>query len=119
MREWIVGMTMTLYTAECCTKHCFPHGVYPVDDRSVPEFFIIRSSFVVGHRITLESCCYVIVVGCTGHHITSNLLREKLVVWFVVVEGPDQPIAVFPYRSRFILFISFCVCIPRKVEPHG
>src|SRR5690606_29898018 len=50
------GMAMTLDTSEGCSMPYLPGCVHPVDDGGDSKFFIVRSTFVVVHRIPMESC---------------------------------------------------------------
>ena len=57
----IIGVAVTLYTADCCSLPDFKSCIDPVDDSIYPEFFVIGSSFVIGHRIAVEGGCQDLV----------------------------------------------------------
>src|SRR5947207_15023018 len=53
-----------------------------------------------------------------GQQIARQLLNDELIVWKIAIERVNHPVAVRPDSRPFvILFISFCVCIARQVQP--
>ncbi|MNV63016.1 hypothetical protein D3C71_1555920 [compost metagenome] len=47
--------------------------------------------------------------------IPGNLLGNKLIIGFVLVEGFNYPVPVFPNLSAAIRFITFGICIPSYI----
>ena len=55
-----------------------------------------------------------------GQQIARQLLNDELIVWKIAIERVNHPVAVRPDSRPFVvLFISFCVCVARQVQPDG
>src|SRR5579871_5488765 len=54
MPERIIWMTMALHTRKCSSHQRFPRGIDAIEHGRRTKFFIVRSAFVVCHRIAMK-----------------------------------------------------------------
>src|SRR5690606_27973713 len=115
-------MAMTLDTSEGCSMPYLPGCVHPVDDGGDSKFLIVRSTFVVVHRIPMESCSDQLFItresAGSFQYITGYWFDGKLIERLVFLEVTDDVISKFPNDPGTISFVPFRVGVARQIHPH-
>ncbi len=108
--------------ALCAThRQSHPHlhrRIHSIDDGRHPEFFIVRSSFAVGHRVAVKRRGQLLLRRRLRQQVARQLLDRELVEWHVPIPGIDHPIAIPPDDARRILRVASGVGVSGQIQPH-
>src|SRR5712672_2158720 len=69
--ERIVRMAVALHAGKGRSHHSFPRGVHAIQGGGCSEFFILRSSFIIGHGVAMEGGGNVLVLCWIRQQISS------------------------------------------------
>ena len=110
-------MIVTLRAAERETEHGLTERLHAV--RVVVGEILLgdRAALVRHHIVALETRGDQIGVGAIGQKVSRQLLHEKAVVRFIVVEGLDDPVAPEPHVPTTVDGETVRVRVARGVEP--
>ena len=110
-------MIVTLRAAERETEHGFTERLHAVGIVVGEILLGDRAALVRHHIVALETRGDQVGIGATGQKVSGELLHEKAVVRFVVVEGLDDPIAPEPHVPTAVDGEAVRVRVARGVEP--
>src|SRR5579884_4319655 len=110
-------MIMALATADCQAKENRAGCVDAIDNRLNAELFWIDAAFLIFLCITMETGSDALFSRCIRQQIAGQLLDDELIERLVLVQGVDDPIAVFPDGARRIDAVAVGVGVARQVEP--
>ena len=119
MCEWIVFVIMAPRALE---RHSHDGRTKRIDaiGHVLHAKLFFRAATLFGLAMkTIECGSESLLVGGVGQHISRQLPRNELVVWHVLIDGGNHPIAIWPYVAIPIGLVAMGIGITRQVEPMG
>jgi len=95
----------------------FAQGVHAIDERLDAKLFGLDAAFLIEHGVAEEASGDALIPGGAGQEIAGELFDGELIEGHVFVEGIDDPIAVRPDGTGFVLFVAVAVGVTGDVEP--
>src|SRR5258705_10420228 len=77
LAKWIVGMAMALHASKGCSDQGFPGGVHPIQRGGCSEFFILRSTLIIGHGVAMKGRGNILALDRIRQQISGQLLNQK------------------------------------------
>ncbi len=65
----------------------------------------------------MKAGCDFLVYCCVREHVTCQLFDRELIERHIILKCIDHPIAVGPYRSHLVFFVTVGICIASQVQP--
>ena len=91
--------------------------VDPIDGRGVAELLDVDAPLLVDHRVAMKTGGDSLVEGRARKQVAGDLLNGEAVKRHVVVEGPDDPVAVGPDRAFPVFLIAIGIGVTGAIEP--
>jgi len=91
--------------------------VYAVDDGNVAKFLVLSATFVVGHGVAVEGGGNQLIFAGSGQQVAGNLFDRELIEPHAAVEGPDDPVTIWPHGAGRVVSITGGVCVAGQVQP--
>ena len=93
-------------------------GICTILHRCDAEFFIIGSTFGIGHGVAMEGSSEQLILGSVGQKIACELIDGELIIGKIAVEGIDNPIAEGPcVKAQRVGAIASGICVAGEIEP--
>ena len=121
-KKIFLGDRIVLVIVTLGTRHRRPHPdccgrVHSVNNGDVTEFFVVRTTFVVGHRISMKGGRDQLVVGRVRQQVTRKLLDRELIERLIGIKRFHHIIAEQPDAARRVIGIARRVGISGQIEP--
>ena len=92
-------------------------GIRSINHRGVAKFFVVRSAFIVCHRVAMESGGDQLIIFGVRQEVPSNLFNRELVKWEVGIDRADGVVAKSPDRPTGIIGVTCGVGVAGKIQP--
>ena len=92
-------------------------GVDAVDHCVDPELLVVGSTLLVDQRVAVKAGGDQLVQAALWDQVSGELFGRKAIEGHVGVDGIDDPVTVFPYRTGSIDRETIGVGVAGQVEP--
>ena len=117
--DGIVGMAVALHAAHGEPLENLPGGDVAVHRGEQAELLVVGAALAVHLREAVERGGEFLIQSRAGDEVAGELVDHELVVRQILVEGIDDPVAVFPDIAVRVVAEAFGIGVAREIHPHG
>ena len=110
-------MTVALGAFHSSSQPSRTRGVNPVKHLIYAILLGMHARFHIACGGTVKTGGNLLIDGCIGEQVTSNLLDGKLVKGHILIDGIDHPVTKCPAVSELVRLKPVGISISRKIEP--
>ena len=116
-RQGVEFVVVTTGTFQRQAEKRRAEGIHAVHDVANPKLFFDDAALLVLQVETIEGGGQALFGGGVGQQVAGELPGDKPVERHVLVERLDDPVAIWPNRSRRVHLVAVGVGVARQVEP--
>ena len=117
LREWVELVVVTLRATQRDAEEHRRRRVDAVEHGLNAELLGVNAAFLIDLRVAMEPGRDLLPDGRVGQQIAGELPDGKLIEGQVLIEGVDDPVAVFPDGPRRVEGITVRVGVTGRVQP--
>ena len=115
----VVGMAVALHAAHREALENLPCGHVAIHRSHQAELLVVGAALAVHLGKAVKGGGEFLVESGAGDEVAGELVDDELVVGKVVVEGLDEPVAVFPDVAVGVVAQAFGIGVTREIHPDG
>src|SRR5882724_9946799 len=108
---------MTLGTTDCLSQPNSADGTDAICEHAGLVILGLRAALLGGQQQPIESRSHLLLEAAVGQEIARELFASKFVKSFILIEGLDHVIAIWPDVARIIGMIPNGVGVSHNIKP--